>query len=254
MSLFLTQLAADNFQRANESPLKSPPWSRDSRGNPGLQIVNDVCEVTATNVPCAELYSGISLPNDQYASIKIAAAPSGFSPVLRIGVRKTDNGAQFLLMPGYVLDIFSTWALFASGSLISSGSLSTISAGDIFTIAAIGTTIVAFQNGVQFGSVTDATYSSGSAGLFANSLSLSDVQLSNFSIGSASTTQPHYSEPDCRITPNAARILNGTLVYDVQFSSNPAIPPTDSRAAGAPVASGVYPQNSRTSGTFGPGE
>lgn len=66
-----------------------------------------------------------------------------------------------------------------------------------------------------------------------------------------------YSVPDCRVTkPSSAtsRNVNGTLVYDVQTSSNSAIPPTDSRAAGAPVASGTYPQNSRTPGTFGPGE
>jgi hypothetical protein len=66
-----------------------------------------------------------------------------------------------------------------------------------------------------------------------------------------------YSVPDCRTAkPNAAtsRTVNATKIYDVQTSSNPAIPPTDSRAAGAPVASGTYPQNSRTPGTFGPGQ
>jgi hypothetical protein len=45
--------------------------------------------------------------------------------------------------------------------------------------------------------------------------------------------------------PNASRVLNGTIVYDVQTSSNAKIPPTDSRKAGAPVACGTYPQNSR---------
>jgi hypothetical protein len=75
----------------------------------------------------------------------------------------------------------------------------------------------------------------------------------------------HYSVPDCRISycglvptthlyPNGSRNVNGTLIYDVETSNNPAIPPTDSRAAGAPTASGTYPQNSRTPGTYGPGE
>jgi hypothetical protein len=65
-----------------------------------------------------------------------------------------------------------------------------------------------------------------------------------------------YSIPDCRITkPNSAtsRTVNGTLIDDVQISSNHVIPPVDSRTAGAPKASGTYPQNSRTPGTFGPG-
>ena len=66
-----------------------------------------------------------------------------------------------------------------------------------------------------------------------------------------------YSQSDCRNYgnfPNASRSVNGTLIYDVQTSSNPAVPGTDSRKAGIPVASGTYPQNSRTPGTYGPGE
>ena len=68
-----------------------------------------------------------------------------------------------------------------------------------------------------------------------------------------------YSVPDCRVAPfgpNASRNVNGTLIYDVQTSSNSAIPPTDSRTQGAPVDSRVaanIPTNSRTPGTFGPG-
>jgi hypothetical protein len=73
----------------------------------------------------------------------------------------------------------------------------------------------------------------------------------------ASVVPNAYSVPDCRVTkPNSAtsRTVNGTLIYDVQTSSNSAVPSTDSRADGAPSACGEYPQNSRTPGTFGPGE
>jgi len=70
-----------------------------------------------------------------------------------------------------------------------------------------------------------------------------------------------YSEPDCRavtaITPNSSRVVQGTLIYDVQKAeSRTAGAPVDSRTAGAPVDSrvaGQAPQNSRTPGTFGPG-
>ena len=65
----------------------------------------------------------------------------------------------------------------------------------------------------------------------------------------------YYSVPDCRVAPfgpNASRLVNGTKIYDVQTSSNPAIAPTDSRVS-KPVASGTYPQNSRTPGVNGPG-
>lgn len=69
-----------------------------------------------------------------------------------------------------------------------------------------------------------------------------------------------YSVPDCRVAPfgpNGSRNVQNTLIYDVQTSSNPAVPGTDSRAAGAPVDSRQapnIPENSRTPGTYGPGE
>jgi len=72
-----------------------------------------------------------------------------------------------------------------------------------------------------------------------------------------SPTSPAYNVPDCRSYgnfPNSSRNVNNTLIYDVQTSSNSAVPGTDSRTAGALVASGTYPQNSRTPGTYGPGE
>jgi hypothetical protein len=68
-----------------------------------------------------------------------------------------------------------------------------------------------------------------------------------------------YSSKDSRAQkPNAAttRTINGTVTNDVQTSSNPAVPPTDSRPAGAPTDSRVaanIPENSRSSGTNGPG-
>ena len=49
-----------------------------------------------------------------------------------------------------------------------------------------------------------------------------------------------YSVPDCRIAPfgpNTSRAVNLTKIYDVQTSDNSAIPPVDSRSAGAPVDS-----------------
>jgi hypothetical protein len=76
----------------------------------------------------------------------------------------------------------------------------------------------------------------------------------------------YYSQPDCRISycglvpttnvyPNGSVNVYGTLTYTVETSNNPAVPSVDSRVAGAPVDSRAnQPQNSRTPGTFGPGE
>lgn len=85
------------------------------------------------------------------------------------------------------------------------------------------------------------------------------VILQGVTVANVNFTTP-YSVPDCRnygSFPNQSRDVQGTLIYDVQTSSNHSIPPTDSRIAGAPVdcrKSPNIPQNSRKAGTFGPGE
>jgi hypothetical protein len=76
----------------------------------------------------------------------------------------------------------------------------------------------------------------------------------------------HYSVPDARNYgnfPNLSTNVNGTLTYtvpaeyslkywfDILFNRTQPLP-EDCRAAGAPVASGTYPQNSRAPGVNGP--
>lgn len=262
--IFLTQLAQDNFQRPNENPLsQGGNWSLDSHPDPALKIASDICEATTTSV-CAELYTGQTLPNDQYATLTFATTPhTGSFAIAILGIRTTDNGSSILGLPGYQLRVFSVngpggWVLSNMGTTIISGSQNA-AAGDVWIVAAVGTTIFVLQNGVQIGSVTNAAYSSGIACLAAfASNTLQDIQYSNFACGSASTAPPApsvYSVPDCRdyVTfPNLAINVNGTLTYTV-----PAHPshsnPTDSRTT-TPVSSGTYPQNNREAGVFGPGE
>jgi hypothetical protein len=66
-----------------------------------------------------------------------------------------------------------------------------------------------------------------------------------------------YSVPDARQYgnfPNHSRTVNNTVTYDVpSVDSRVGGAPTDSRAS-TPKSSGTYPQNSRTPGTYGPGE
>jgi len=67
----------------------------------------------------------------------------------------------------------------------------------------------------------------------------------------------YYSVPDCRVTkPNNAvgEMNQGTVLYDSQTSSNPSIPPTDSRGSEPVDSRGSKPTNSRTPGVFGPNE
>ncbi len=272
MSIFLTVLASDSLQRANENPLAHPPWSTDTFGQAGLQIISNLAQGTATFTDCTEIYTGVSLPNDQYASATLGAGIAGNANLV-LGVRMVDNGSISLGgMPGYFIRISGTgnggtWNIQdgSGGHVLVSGSGLTVNSGDVFVLAAIGTTIYLFQNGVQVTSVVNALWSSGSAMLVcATGASASAVQVSAFACGKASLTPggtgTGYSVPDCRVAPagpNSSRVVQGTLIYDVQTSSNKAIPPTDSRASGAPIdsrASSNVPLNSRTPGTFGPAE
>lgn len=103
-------------------------------------------------------------------------------------------------------------------------------------------------------SKTGFTFSPTSSNQTVNNANITGVNFTATSMGNA------YSVPDSRVvtttTPNSSRTVNGTKIYDVpKVDSRAAGAPVDSRVApNIPVASGTYPQNSRTPGTFGPGE
>jgi hypothetical protein len=124
--------------------------------------------------------------------------------------------------------------------------------------------LFAYWNGNLIGVASDANIASGAAGFMLQSdvSVLSDAQISAWGGGSFQSTSPIitvYSQPDCRVSPfgpNNSRTVQSTKIYDVQTSSNSAVPGVDSRAAGAPVDCRIspnIPQNSRALGTFGPG-
>ena len=184
---------------------------------------------------------------------------------------------------GFGLQVAAT-LVDAAVSLWIAGTLSPVPTSINPTSGVQGATIATFTiNGSNFG--TAGTISFSGTGITVNSYSVqTDTQIVasiTISAGAATTardvtvtnptnastigtlaasftvTASHYSVPDCRDYgnfPNLPVDVNGTETY--------IIPSVDSRAAGAPVdsrvsipvASGTYPQNSRTPGTFGPGE
>ncbi len=193
-TIYLTELGRDNFQRANENPLsQGGKWTENIYGDHPLQVVSDVCEVTATSGDFAGMiYSGVALPNDQYASVTFATAPpSGSDSYLAPCIRFTDGGDHFEQEPSYLVYLTSvnwqiTWGAYNN---IANGALS-VSAGDTFTFAVIGSSLYLYQNTTLLWSGTDATYASGGSALASVSFGqLSDCQCSYWSVGSASLTQ-----------------------------------------------------------------
>jgi len=149
--------------------------------------------------------------------------------------------------------------LISNNTVLATMNIPTVSVGDVLRVEAFGTMITLKYNGVVKFTVTNASFSSGKPGSTVQWDHVrSDTTISLFTAGSI-TASP-YSVPDCRNYgnfPNSSRDVQDTLIYDVQTSSNSAVPGTDSRAAGAPVddrVAAIIPLNSRTPGTFGPGE
>jgi hypothetical protein len=193
MSLNLTPIASDNFTRANENPLsQGGNWTLDTFGDAPLEIVSDLCQSTTVFSNAGEFYSGVSTPNDQYASMTISFPTNGGENLLN---RATDNGSTLTSLPAYRLIVFNFtggWELFAATSLIASGP-STVASGDVWTLAVVGTTVYIVQNGTILDTITNTSYASGLTMLAISPNASQSATLSNFVMGSASFTVTTYS-------------------------------------------------------------
>jgi len=247
----LTQLASDNFNRANENPLsQGGNWSVNQSGDT-LQVVSDACEVGTLSASCVETYTGQTLPNNQYASVTIKSLTAANFPQIQLYAR-SNGGVLFSTLTAYELLLSTTasalflyaWVSGTRTAVISSFPI-TVSAGDVWTLAPDGTTVYIFKNGTQLTSGIDSTVTSGYGGLGAASFTTdADVVFSNFSVGSVSSggNTHGWSPVDSRVNPNQGVIQpSGAVFYTGQTSDNPAIPPTDSRV--------VAPVDSRTTGS-----
>jgi hypothetical protein len=203
MGLTLTQLASDNFQRANESPLMNPPWilSEGTFDHPLCIVSNGVCEgVNIDNGDTVEFYNYANTPNDQFVSLTLGIVSLGSA--FYMGVRMTNtSGVNFIEdMPGYLVIVTASlspaWRLYSNGNFLTLGEVEAVSTGDVWTVAIVGTQISILQNGTLVGSVTDSTYASGqtAAGLDWPSVS-TDTSITDFAMGSASTLAPGPTPP-----------------------------------------------------------
>jgi hypothetical protein len=266
-------VATDNFTRANGG--LGSNWSTPTGGT-GLQIASNLCEPSATSTHCGQYYSGATFNADQYSEITISnlTDANGFAyPIVRVQPGAVSWYEAPIQGPSDGSTAGSTMIYkMVNGTETALGPLGgvtfTPSVGDVFrlqvTTGSDGFPLLqVFQNGFLIATAQDYgnTFTSGSPGISQYGTVVTKSQLSAWAGGNAGVIPGYvYSVPDCRVAPagpNAPRNVNGTLTYDVQTSSNHAIPPVDSRTAGAPVDSRVspnIPQNSRTPGTYGPGE
>ena len=144
------------------------------------------------------------LPNDQYCSITVAAM--GSEGVFQIFVRAADTGVTWGIQDtvGYGLEYSGGEWLVTTPveGVLMSGSGITVNPGDVFTLAAVGTTIYAFQNSTLLGSVTNTRYASGITAMMLSPFpTLNTVQVSNFTIGSAAVQSGPTPTPSVPTSP-----------------------------------------------------
>ena len=238
------------------------------------QLVSHTMEGTSlTNTNSISYWNASAFNNDQWSEIT-ASAVSNSSAAIFACVRLSTSGQSTFYRFGW-----DNAALGSSGQILIgrdvNGTFSnifiipaiTLNVGDTITAVVVGSNLLFYINDNLTYQFTDSMIASGAAGAeTVPNTSLSSAAISAWSGGGfvAAPAPPNpfppssvYSVPDCRnysIFPNTSVNVNGTLTYTV--------PSVDSRKAGAPVdsritkptASGTYPQNSRTPGTFGPGE
>lgn len=168
----MTALATDNFNRT-ENPLSDGGnWSSVTSHSAMAAVSAASLQYAAGNAgaDCASRRSGTTWPNDQYSELKVTS--NNFSiPGAGLGVAIRIASAAATLYR-VVMDKSGNWEMGktvagAFTSLLSGAT--TYSAGTYLYLEAQGTTIVVKYGGSTLGTKTDASISSGQAGVFYSS-------------------------------------------------------------------------------------
>lgn len=196
MANTFTQLVSDSFPQANENPLSSGGnWTTETTGVfvPPQVISNNVTNTSLLgSVYNAAWYTGVSFPKDQYAEITISAAVLATSFAIAYvrataGV-DTDYNLTIGGPIGATARAFLIRRVTGTQTILVGPVTITLTLGDIFRIAVIGTTLSAFQNGVAIAgmsAITDSNISSGIPAIAVQTQTTNnDTKISKFAAGS----------------------------------------------------------------------
>ena len=269
MSNVYTQIAHTTFQQA-DGPLTAAQWTDvPAFGPPPTpQVVSHILEISDISSGAGAVYwsaNPFPLAGTQYAEIAIHNLTGSTSNLAFVAVLLDPvtgaGGFGVQSAPDGLGNIVITTVDNNTSTNVGAVFTKPFVADAVVRLEFFQGVVTTIYNGAVLQSVSGFSSHNTDVGVPIVFLLVFDVitndTISEFAAGTISAAANPYSVPDCRkapFGPNASRNVNNTLIYDVQTSSNHIIPPTDSRKAGAPVASGTYPQNSRTPGTFGPGE
>ena len=131
----------------------------------------------------------MSLPANQYVSAVVESIDLANGPGLELFARANISGDNIF---GYKLvyigpDYFYLFNSQTGATLITLPS-TTVSAGDTLTLACVGSQISVLYNGTIIGQGTSSSFASGSTFLGMEPDNLTDLQISNYTVGSAAAS------------------------------------------------------------------
>ena len=229
----MIQLATDNFNRSNESPLSDGGnWSLGYNANGGLQVVSDACENIGPGINL-EYWSGLNWPSDHYSEYKFTNSVVTYNADLV--VRLQENAGVW---SGYVIFIGSTvgsnnlilryYSNFATNSFSTltttpSSFLATPLTTDTWRLSVTGSTLTVTQNGTTVLTATDTNLTGGAPGLYMNGAANSNLKITLWNGGAnqAATrgviTADMSTKYQARIfTSRAARSISGPRKTEVR--------------------------------------
>jgi hypothetical protein len=151
--------AIDTFTGTNSDPL-SANWTTID----GTWIISSNAAAAQSSTGNAALWNADAFSNDQYAQVKVVTNGGWIA----------GPGVRLASLRGYIITVDNATSISIQRinsdenytNLQTFGSL-TVTSGDLWRLEAEGSTLRAYQNATLRGSTTDATYSSGAAGIFA---------------------------------------------------------------------------------------
>jgi hypothetical protein len=257
------------------NPVPNPPWVPNSSGliiGTSFQAVSESgfaeCEVQLQNqgVVAEATGGGWSLPSDQYASANLDHFATAGTQIVggentwQIGVRVqapgvNGGGGEFWGVSalddnsGYVSQYLVTGPGDNTVTVVNPRYLPV--AGDAYELAAVGSTIYAYFNGLLVATVIDGTWSGGSTGFFVDCFatggSIHDCQWSQIAAGAAgaSTSSVDFPVFAAGVGVNAQMLLRVQMTRQIMFPAGAAL----SKATASVAATGSTTFTLKKNGT-----
>ena len=163
----LTLPATDNFNRADADIGANWTELGNASSNPGFLVSSNAVKANPTpggGAAAFAMWNADSFTADQYSQFTFTTSGN-----MALAVRLADNGSG--KANGYIWRVLGGTISKASNGSVTTlvSSISAPAVGSVCKMVIAGTTITVYDDGVSIGSTSDATYASGSPGLYGTS-------------------------------------------------------------------------------------